>query len=200
MRPLIFGLLMLPLLAAGCGSQSQETTQANVAEVPSLDELTSDEVKPKEGDPVIVEQMGAIDRSHKGEAPPTLAFEGPDGKPASVPGVLSGPTLINLWATWCAPCVAEMPTLEALAASKTVRVVAVSQDLDGMAKVAPFFAKMGLKALEPYRDVNAGLSVAYQANLPTTILYGSDGREVWRMTGGMDWTSETAKKLIAEAS
>jgi hypothetical protein len=43
------------------------------------------------------------------------------------------------------------------------------------------------------------LSVAYQASLPTSILYDAAGKEVWRMTGGMDWTTETAKELLAEA-
>jgi hypothetical protein len=78
-------------------------------------------------------------------------------------------------------------------------VVAVSQDLDGAAKVAPFFAKGRFTHLKPYLDTKTGLSVAYNASLPTSVLYDSTGHEVWRMTGGMDWTTETAKQLLAEA-
>jgi hypothetical protein len=78
-------------------------------------------------------------------------------------------------------------------------VVAVSQDLAGAEKVAPFFAKGRFARLQPYLDPKVGLSVALNAELPTSILYDARGREVWRMTGGMDWTSAAARKLLAEA-
>ena len=78
-----------------------------------------------------------------------------------------------------------------------MRVIAVSQDADA-AKVAPFLLARKV-ALEPYRDPKLGLSVAYQANLPTTILYDAAGREVWRMAGDFTWDGPEAAKLIAEA-
>lgn len=194
MRPLIFGLLMAALATAGCDRQSPVATQANEAAAASPDEVVAEPAPaPADGEKL------AIDRSHKGEAPPAVEFEDPQGAKTNIAGTLSGPTLVNLWATWCAPCVAEMPTLDALAAEGKVKVVAISQDLEGMIKVAPFFAKAGFRALQPYRDPQAGLSVAYQANLPTTIMYGRDGRELWRVTGGLDWTSADARELISEA-
>ena len=148
---------------------------------------------------MIVDTIGTLDRGHKGEAAPAVAFQNPAGKPTTIAAFAGKPVLLNLWATWCAPCVAEMPTLDRLA--KDMTVVAVSQDLgpDGAGKVAPFFAKAGLTRLQPYLDPKVGLSVALNAELPTTILYDSTGHEVWRMTGGMDWTTETARQLLAEA-
>ena len=62
------------------------------------------------------------------------------------------------------------------------------------------FAAKKFATLEPYLDPKLGLSLAYQANLPTTILYDSAGKEVWRMTGGYEWNTPAAAKLIAEAS
>lgn len=138
-----------------------------------------------------------LDRSHKGEAAPALAFEDPAGKPVRLAAFTGKPVLVNLWATWCGPCVAELPTLDRLAQSGKVRVVAVSQDMDP-AKVAPFLAAKKV-ALDAYRDPKLGLSVAYGANLPTTILYDAAGRELWRVNGGFEWDGPEAAKLIAEA-
>ncbi len=142
-----------------------------------------------------------IDRSHKGQAVSAISFVDPAGKVVSLKDFVGTPMLVNLWATWCAPCVAEMPTLDALAVRDEGRLVVlpVSQDLEGAAKVDPFFANARFKALKPYRDPQAALSIDYEANLPTTILYDSSGKEVWRMMGGMDWTSKAAAALIAEA-
>ena len=190
-RSLIVCLLAAGLLLGGCDRKSQEPAQANVATAP--DEVTSDEVKaaPKQ-------TADKLDRTHKGEAAPAVAFQDPDGKPVTLAAFKGAPVLVNLWATWCAPCVAELPTLDALGKSGKVRVIAMSQDLDP-AKVAPFLSGRKV-ALAPYRDPKLALSLAYAANLPTTILYDANGREVWRMTGAYEWNSPAAAALIAEAS
>ena len=107
------------------------------------------------------------------------------------------PVLVNLWATWCAPCVAELPTLDALARSGKIRVIAVSQDQDAT-KVAPFLGQRKV-SLAAYRDPQLGLSLAYKANLPLTVLFDAQGREVWRMAGGFAWDGAEAAALVAEA-
>ena len=140
-------------------------------------------------------RAGAVDRTHKGEPAPTVAFEAPDGKPTTLAAFRGKPVLVNLWATWCAPCIAELPTLDRLNGSGT-RVVAVSQDTDA-AKPAPFLASKGV-SLAPYRDPRLALSVAYAANLPTSIFYAADGRELWRVAGGRDWASADTRALLAE--
>ena len=102
---------------------------------------------------------------------------------------------MNLWATWCAPCVAELPTLDALAKSGA-QVIAVDQDTNPT-RAAPFLKGKSV-SLVPYRDPKLALSVAYAANLPTSIFYAADGRERWRVSGGRDWTSANSRALLAE--
>ena len=81
----------------------------------------------------------------------------------------------------------------------SVQVITLSQDLEGSKKVDPFFQHAGFKKLQPYLDTNAAMSSGLTVNLPETILYDSQGKEVWRMAGGMDWTGQTARELVAEA-
>jgi thiol-disulfide isomerase/thioredoxin len=112
------------------------------------------------------------------------------------------PVLVNLWATWCGPCVVEMPALDALAAREgpELEVLTVSQDSDGRQKVTDFFAAHHFQRLEPYLDSQMGLMRALGLDtLPTTILYNREGEEVWRMTGMADWRGERAARLLAEA-
>lgn len=145
---------------------------------------------------------GKVDRSHKGDAMPAMPFAQPGGAPATLGSFRGHPVLVNLWATWCAPCVKELPTLDALAARETgkMAVVAISMDMGGDAQVQPFWKSHGLAALTAYTDAKNGLLTATgAAELPTTILYDAKGKEVWRASGGMDWTGPDAAKLLAEA-
>lgn len=191
-RPGVVLLLGSALFAAACDRQAAAPEQANSAALLSPDEVAA---------PADTLQPGTFDRSRKGEAAPNAAFAAPDGKQVTLQSFRGKPLLVNLWATWCAPCVAEMPTLDAAAVrlGDRVQVLAVSQDLDGAAKVRPFFEARGFKRLQPYLDPEIALSTAYGVNLPTTILYDAQGREVWRRLGGYEWNSPEALRAIAEA-
>jgi thiol-disulfide isomerase/thioredoxin len=143
---------------------------------------------------------GTIDRSHKGSQLPDLAFDDAAGRQLRLGALKGEPILINLWATWCAPCIAELPTLDRLAARGDLKVLTVSQDLQRTEKVAPFLAERGGKRLEPWLDPDNALGSHYAITvLPATVLYDSQGREVWRVLGPLDWSGPEAAELLKEA-
>jgi len=147
---------------------------------------------------------GELDRSFAGEAIPAVTVSDPAGATLALGDLKGKPTLVNLWATWCVPCVAEMPLLNALAAElgDDVRVLTVSEDMKGAELVEPFFAERGLANLPKWMDPKNDLIFAYggDASLPLTVMYDAEGKEVWRVVGGYDWGSAEARELIAEAS
>jgi thiol-disulfide isomerase/thioredoxin len=144
-----------------------------------------------------------VDRTHKGAAAPDKLFNGPDGEKRSLRTFAGRPTLVNLWASWCAPCVKELPTLDRLAHAEggKLNVVAISQDDGPHASVDAFLKTHEIGALQPYQDPSMSLSGALGPDtvLPTTVLYDASGKEVWRYVGDQDWTSVAAAKLLAEA-
>jgi thiol-disulfide isomerase/thioredoxin len=148
-------------------------------------------------------KAGAIDRSRAGTAAPDTRFENPDGEAATLADFRGKPVLLNLWATWCAPCVKELPTLDALQLrqGEALKVLTVSQDMEGRETVEAFLGKGKYRTLEPWLDPQMALmSDVGVTTLPTTILYDAQGREVWRVAGDKDWAGAEAAALIAEAS
>jgi thiol-disulfide isomerase/thioredoxin len=146
-----------------------------------------------------------VDRSHKGQPAPDAVFTNPDGGDISLASFHGAPVLVNLWATWCAPCVKELPTLDKLAQAHDVDgelgVVAVSQDSGPRPSVVAFLKKLNVKDLGAYHDPNMALSGALGPDvvLPTSILIDANGKEVWRYVGDLDWTGPEAAKLLSEA-
>jgi thiol-disulfide isomerase/thioredoxin len=108
--------------------------------------------------------------------------------------------LVNLWATWCAPCVHEMPSLDRLASQRQntdFAVVTISQDRQGEKAVDGFFTKNGIKALPRYVDPQSDVSRALNVRgLPTTLLMDRDGNELGRFEGVAEWDGPDAQKLI----
>ena len=111
--------------------------------------------------------------------------------------------LLNLWATWCAPCRKEMPELSKLQkimGSADFEVVALSEDLKGAEASAIFLKDIGANNLALYVDPKATALAAIQSvGLPTTLLIDRNGKEVGRLLGPADWASEDAQKLVKAA-
>ena len=154
--------------------------------------------KAKEGDKAVAARPqekapaahGEIDRSHKGETIPKLVFNRQDGSKLALTEFAGRRVLVNLWATWCAPCLAEMPALDRLAAAEAgkVTVLGVSQDMRGWKKIRPFLAEAKLKTMTVVSDEAGSLSSAlHVGGLPMTVLYDENGREVWRVNGPREW-------------
>ena len=145
-----------------------------------------------------------VDRSHKGQPALSGNFNDPDGGEISLAEFKGTPVLVNLWATWCAPCVKELPTLDKLAAAHRddgqLGVIAVSQDSGPQASIEAFLAKLKVNDLGAYHDPKMSFSGSLGPDLvlPTSILYDAKGREVWRYVGDLDWTGPDAAKLLAE--
>jgi len=181
---LAFGLIAA---LAGCDRQSAPDSQPQEAAAPAA----------------ASEPAGTLDRSFVGEELPDFTFPDPQGNQLTLASLKGQPVLLNLWATWCAPCVVEMPLLDKLAGEYQgrLRVVTVSQDMKGAELVTPFFQQQGFEHLEPWLDTKSDLAFHYGggAVLPTTILYDAQGKEVWRIVGEYDWQSEEAHALVGEA-
>jgi thiol-disulfide isomerase/thioredoxin len=174
----------LALVLAGCDRESAENAQPQGAE--SEEALT-----------------GKVDRSFAGQAIPAVELTDPEGATLATASLKGKPVLVNLWATWCVPCIAEMPLLDDLAGElgEGVRVLTISEDFQGAEKVVPFFAEKKFANLPQWMDTPNKLPPAFGANsLPLTVLYDAEGKEVWRVMGGFDWSSAEAREMIAEAS
>jgi len=137
----------------------------------------------------------------------TLSFNGPDGKLMSLADHAGKTVLLNLWATWCAPCRAEMPALDALQKAKggdRFEVVAVNVDTGDAAKPKKFLDEIGVHTLGFYRDPTMGLfneakKRGLALGLPVTLLVDGEGCLIAHMNGPAEWSSPDAAKVIDAA-
>ncbi len=134
---------------------------------------------------------------------PQFAVNGGDGEPISLDHWKGKVVLLNLWATWCAPCRKEMPSLDRLKAQlggDDFDVVAISVDRGGLEKPKAFLEKIGTSNLALYHDPTGGLGSKLKAfGMPTTLLINRKGEEIGRLIGPAEWDSEDAVKLVETA-
>lgn len=178
-------LLALPLLAlAACSKTPAASDTASTAAAPAA--------KPGEV------PLNSIDRSHAGEpGPAAVTWEMKGGTVQKLADHKGMKMLVNLWATWCAPCVAEMPALDKLAGDVPVMVLPISQDMEGWQSVDKFWAKGKFANIETGLDQPGSFAEAVKAKgLPVTILYDEEGKEIWRVSGTLDWGSAEVRKAI----
>lgn len=131
-------------------------------------------------------------------------FTDADGKPVTIADFRGKGLVVNLWATWCVPCVAEMPALDALAekvAKDGILVLPISSDRGGAPVVSKFYAAHNVSHLGVWLDPRGAASRGWSVKgLPTTIIIDREGRERARLEGGAEWASDeavaTLRKLI----
>ncbi len=133
----------------------------------------------------------AVQRAEPPRPLPNLQFVDADNTPRSFADFRGRAVLLNVWATWCPPCRAEMPALDRLQTalgSPEFEVVALSIDRGGLAAVKPFFDELDLRALRVYVDASAeALGKLDASGLPLTLLVDRQGRERWRLLGPAPW-------------
>ncbi|HVH78555.1 MAG TPA: TlpA disulfide reductase family protein [Stellaceae bacterium] len=109
--------------------------------------------------------------------------------------------LLNLWATWCQPCLKEMPSLIELQSrlGSALTVLAVSEDRVGADIVKPFVEKHDLGKLKVYLDPKSAAIHAFSARgLPTSILIDGDGKVLGRVEGAAEWDSDKMRAVLAK--
>ena len=132
-----------------------------------------------------------------------ISFVDAEQTPLSLDDWKGRVVLVNLWATWCAPCREEMPALAALQerlGSEDFEVVAISLDRQGADVARPFLEEVGAEALKLYLDPSADVLADFKAvGLPATMLINRSGQEIGRMFGPAEWDAPEAIRLIEAA-
>jgi thiol-disulfide isomerase/thioredoxin len=137
------------------------------------------------------------------KALPEIGFTDAEEKPLGLADYKGKVVLLNFWATWCAPCVKEMPSLDRLQAEMgkdRFAVVPLSLDGPSRPKVAPFYKDRNLANLGIFFDKGRKVQQAVDVSvLPTSILIDAQGREIGRMVGEADWDKPEAIALMKAA-
>ncbi len=131
---------------------------------------------------------------------PSVEIVDGEGNPHSLAEYRGKYVLLNLWATWCPPCRAEMPSLDRLQAEmggERFQVVTVATGRNTVRGIKQFFADAGVKNLPILLDPKQALARRLGVfGLPVSVILDPEGREIARLTGDAEWDSESAKAIF----
>ncbi len=144
---------------------------------------------------------GQVQNFAVGDRPgPDTEWRTGDGGKVSLADFSGKVVMVNFWATWCAPCIRELPSINRLQATlggEDFTVVAINIDTGGKAVAAPFAKRLEIDDLDLYLDPRGSASRAMGVNvMPTTVVYDRQGQEVGRLEGGAEWDSPEALALL----
>jgi thiol-disulfide isomerase/thioredoxin len=130
---------------------------------------------------------------------PEISFVDLAGDTVSLAEFAGKFVLVNLWATWCEPCLREMPSLDRMQRhlGDKITVVAISEDRGGSKTVEPFIDKLGLKSFKTYLDPKSGAGRAFKVEgLPSSFLIDREGRVLGRVEGAAEWDSPKLLQVL----
>jgi thiol-disulfide isomerase/thioredoxin len=159
-----------------------------------------------EQDDVDVEPLGGVGKfvARSDAVPaPEISFQDGEWEKRTLADFRGQIVLVNFWATWCAPCIRELPSLDRLQKRlkhSGVKIIALSLDRGGVEAVTEFYADNGIHNLEVYVDPTMAAQQAFDIpGLPTTVLIDREGRDRGRLIGPADWDGEDAADLVLSA-
>lgn len=152
---------------------------------------------------LLVGDMADFEYAYPPRGAPDIAFEH-EGERVTLADFRGKAVLVNFWATWCAPCLKELPSLDNLEArlgGRDFEVVAIAADPRGPEVARQFLDRLNIANLKLYADPRLMLasSIGGANVLPVSILYDASGNEVGRLIGEADWASPEAVRLVESA-
>jgi thiol-disulfide isomerase/thioredoxin len=187
----VAGLIALSLAAAFFAAKTRAGSTQNDAVIPTMPRVIAESFG-RQFDKMV--EVGG------NETMPNIPVLGPDGEKTTLESFRGKPLLVNLWATWCAPCIVELPSLHSFQEhyKGRIEVVGIALELGSSPeKIKDFLEKREIGDFAAYLDPDgsfaAGLSLR---GIPTSYVIASDGRILYRLEGDADWTSPQTKEFF----
>jgi len=160
-------------------------------------------VPARAGESALLGRLDALPAETPGVPPPAFSFTTADGTQKTLADYAGQGVVLNFWATWCGPCVKEMPALDELArlvAGDRIAVLAISSDRAGAPAVERFYRDNGIRSLPVLLDPEgAATRVLAARGIPTTLIVDRAGRERGRLEGAQRWSDAAAVAAIRRA-
>jgi len=198
------GVAAAAVVIAGLALYGSGSRVGNLAEV---DPCPASAETARRVAPLARGEVAAFQVSASPRPVPLLRFAGPDGAVIDLMDFRGRTVLLNLWATWCAPCKAEMPALDRLQAEfggDRFEVAAINIETRNLDRPPAWLKAAGIVNLKAYRDPDGRVLPVLQQEtgspgLPTTLLIDGQGCQIGVMKGPADWASEDGRRLIGAA-